>query len=157
MAARSITEKDTVFVDSERRRFRSIDPETALLHQIQIAHERHGVELLVVCDLDGAPVAAAGDEERSFALAAFAAATAKNAPERQVIVTNQGFVIVDVVDARGRTFVVAAQGRFAIPDVSGVSRAVAGAKRILQDGLTIGDAAPIPLVAYGGWGDWSAI
>jgi len=146
--------KPTKCISSERRGTRSSDPETALGLQLEAVVEKLGVEVLVVADLDGAAVASAGDEESVIALAQFAAAAAKERPAARTITTTRGFVHIDLVDARGRTFVLAAFARFEVPSPIGVARAVSGAARILRDGLAIHLEAALPLVERG-WGDWS--
>lgn len=148
--------KPKKFVPTERRGTRSSDPETALGLQLAAVVEKLDVEVLVVADLDGAAVASAGDHEAVIALAQFAAAAAKERPAARTITTNRGFVHIDLVDARGRTFVLAAFARFTVPSPVGVARAVHGAARILRDGLAIHCEAALPLLERG-WGDWSKL
>ena len=143
-----------ICIDAERRRTRSIDPEIALQFQLQTVLEAHDVDVLVIADLDGAPLATAGDEEAAMNLAAFAAGVAKDHPAWQSMVTNQGFIVLQRVEVGIRTWVVAAKARFTLPDRRGIARAVVGTMRILRDGLALDVAAPIPLVSVGGWGDW---
>ena len=153
---RSTHWKPKKFVSSERRGSRSCDPETALGLQLAAVVDKLDVEVLVIADLDGAAVASAGEEDAAIALAEFAAAAAKERPAARTITTTRGFVHVDLVDARGRTFVLAAFARFGVPSPVGVARAVFGAARILRDGLTVQTEAPLPLVERG-WGDWSKL
>jgi hypothetical protein len=143
-----------IYLEGERRRTRSIDPEIALQMQLQAVLDAHEVDVLVIADLDGAPLATAGDTECAIALAAFAAGVAKDHPMWQSMVTNQGFIVVQRVEVGIRTWVVAAQARFNLPDRRGIARAVVGTMRILRDGLALDVAAPIPLVSVGSWGDW---
>jgi hypothetical protein len=143
-----------IYIDGERRRTRSSDPEIALQMQLQTVLEAHDVDVLVIADLDGAPLATAGEAEPAMALAAFAAGVAKDHPLWQSMVTNQGFIVVQRVEVGIRTWVIAAQARFNLPDRRGIARAVVGTMRILRDGLALDVAAPIPLVSVGGWGDW---
>lgn len=152
----ALASKPTKFVPGERRGSRSSDPETALGLQLAAVVEKLDVEVLVVADLDGAAVASAGEEESVLALAQFAAAAAKERPAARTITTTRGFAHIDLVDARGRTFVLAAFARFEIPSPIGVARAVAGAARILRDGLAIHCEAALPLIERG-WGDWSRL
>ena len=160
MAAHSIRStpyKPKKFVPTERRGTRSSDPETALGLQLAAVVEKLDVEVLVVADHDGAAVASAGEEESVIALAQFAAACAKERPAARTITTTRGFVHVDLVDARGRTFVLAAFASFGVPSPIGVARAVAGAARILRDGLAIQlEETALPLTEPG-WGDWSKL
>ena len=148
-------------VDGERRRSRSSDAEIALDLQLAYIVDGLDVDVLVVCDLDGAPVASAGDVDHAIDLAAFAAATAKDhgiiGVAKKAFITTRGFVHLDLIDARGRTFVVAALGKFAVPAPIGMARAVNGAARILENGLTLCAEAPLPLVERGAWGDWSEL
>lgn len=144
-------------IDGERRRFRSSDPETALGLQLRSVVERLDVDVLVVADLDGAPVNSAvcdelGDEE-AIALGQLAASLVKERPSARTVTTTRGFVHVDLVDAGARTWALAAFARHGVPDAIGVARAVAGAARILRDGVMIGSEAPLPLVERG-WGTW---
>jgi hypothetical protein len=143
-----------IYIDGERRRTRSTDPEIALQMQLQTVLEAHDVDVLVIADLDGAALATAGEAEPAMALAAFAAGVAKDHPMWQSMVTNQGFIVVQRVEVGIRTWVIAAQARFNLPDRRGIARAVVGTMRILRDGLALDVAAPIPLVSVGGWGDW---
>ena len=143
-----------ICIDGERRRTRSIDPEIALQMQLQTVLEAHDVDVLVIADLEGAPLATAGEAEPAMALAAFAAAVAKDHPMWQSMVTNQGFIVVQRVEVGIRTWVIAAQARFNLPDRRGIARAVVGTMRILRDGLALDVPAPIPLVSLGSWGDW---
>jgi hypothetical protein len=140
--------------DDERRRRRSIDPEIALQLQLQSVLDAQGVELLVIGDLEGAPLATAGDGDAAIELANFAAGVAKMHRSWQSMVTNQGFVVVQRVEIGVCTWVVAAQARFELPDRRGIARAVEGAMRILRDGVIIAGEAPVPLVKVGGWGEW---
>ncbi len=141
-------------VSSERRRYRSSDPETALGLQLATVVEQLDVDVLLVGDLDGAAVASAGNEDDVIALAQVAAGLIKESPVARTVSTTRGFVHVDLVDARGRSFVLAAFARHAVPHPIAVSRAVAGAARILRDGLSIATEAPLQLLERG-WGDWS--
>ena len=154
---RSSNWKPKKFVSTERRGSRSSDPETALgLQLAAVVGKLDDVEVLVVADLDGACVASAGDEDASIALAQFAAAAAKERLAARTITTTRGFVHVDFVESRGRTFVLAAVASFGVPSPIGVARAVHGASRILKDGLAVQREAALPLVARG-WGDWSKL
>jgi hypothetical protein len=153
-ARSTVTAKPKKFVVAERRRSRSEDPEIALDMQLASIVARLEVDVMVVGDLDGAPVASAGDIDEAIDLAAFAAGLAKETPMRRAVTTTRGFVQIDLVDVCGRTFVVAAYAKHGTPCPVGVARAVAGAARILSDGFTLGRAAPIPLKVLGGWGDW---
>ena len=137
-----------------RRRRRSVDPEIALRLQLRAVFEAHEVDVIVITDLEGAPVAIAGEPDAAMALAEFAAGVAKEHPEWQSMVTNRGFVVVQRVQVGLRAFAVAAQARFTLPDRRGITQAVTGAMRILKDGITLQGEAPIPLVQIGGWGDW---
>ena len=145
------------YVPAERRLSRSDDPETALGLQLRSLVERLEVDALLVCDLDGAAIASAWSESagevEAIALAEFAAATVKERFGAHAVTTTRGFVHVDLVDARGRTFVLAAFAKTSIPAPVAVARAVAGAARILQGGLAIGAETALPLRARG-WGDW---
>lgn len=147
--------KSTVFIESERRRTRSSDAEVALAFQLEHVRAAHAVDCLVIADLDGAPIASAGTEEESIDLAAFVAAAAKDSHRGRSITTTRGFVQVELVDVGGRTFVLGASTRFGVPDPQGIARAVAGAARILIDGVPL--EAPMPLVRFGGWGDWDSM
>lgn len=144
----------TICVDAERREHRSIDPEIALQLQLQRVLDAHDLELIVIGDLDGAAVATAGPGDAAMELAELAAGIAKDHPTWQSMVTSRGFVVVQRVDVRLRTYVVAAQSRFNLPDVRGVARAVEGALRILRHGIALDTPAPMALVCEGGWGDW---
>lgn len=148
--------KPKKFVPAERRRTRSDDPETALTLQLAAVVERLEVDVLTVGDLDGAAIASAGDEAEAIDLAQFAAAAVKERFGAQTITTTRGFVHVDLVEARGRTFVLAAFARHSVPAPIGVARAVAGAARILRPGLAIGTESALPLIERG-WGDWEGI
>jgi hypothetical protein len=150
--------KSKKYVPSERRLARSDDPEIALGMQMSAVVERLEIDVLLVCDLDGAAIASAGDEAEVIDLAQFAAAAVKDSDVSgpRTIVTTRGFVHVDLVDARGRTFVLAAFARHGVPAPIGVARAVAGAARILRQGLTVGSEAALPLIERG-WGDWEGI
>jgi hypothetical protein len=141
-----------IYVDCERRRTRSVDPEIALQMQLQTVLEAHDVDLIVIADLDGAAVATAGDGDSAMDLAQFAAAVAKEHPTWESMVTSQGFVVVQRVEIGLRTWVVAAQARYSLPDRAGIARAVMGTMRIVREGLAV--EAAIPLVQLGGWGDW---
>lgn len=152
-AARSKPKK---CVTSERRKSRSDDPEIALDLQLATVVTKLEVDVLVIADLDGAPVASAGDVDEAISLGAFAAALAKEVPMRRAVTTTRGFVQVDMVEARGRTFVIAAYARHGVPCPVGVARAVAGAGRILKGGLSIDREAPMPLIERG-WGEWPEI
>lgn len=157
MAAHPISrsnQKPKKYVPSERRATRSEDPEIALGLQLASIRERLDVDALTVGDLEGAPVASAGDEAECIDLAQFAAAAIKERFEAQSITTTRGFVHVDLVEARGRTFVLAAFARASVPHPIAVARAVSGAARILRLGLAIGAETALPLVERG-WGDWS--
>jgi hypothetical protein len=145
------------YVTAERRAARSDDTEIALDMQLAAIVAKREVDVLVIADLDGAPVASAGDVDEAILLGAFAAALAKEIPMRRAVTTTRGFVQVDLVESRGRTFVIAAYARHGVPCPVGVARAVGGAARILQGGLTIDREAPLPLVERGGWGDWPEI
>jgi hypothetical protein len=153
---RSTNWKPKKFVSTERRGARSRDPETALGLQLAAVVDKLDVDVLVVADLDGAAVASAGEEDAAMALAEFAAAAAKERIAARTITTTRGFVHIDFVDARGRTFVLAAFARFGVPSPIGVARAVNGAARILKDGLALHTETALPLVARG-WGDWSKL
>lgn len=126
----------------------------ALQLQLQTVFEQHDVDVVVIADLDGACVATAGESEAAMMLADFAAGVARDYPTWRSMVTNRGYVVVQRVEIGIRTFVVAAQARFSLPDLGGITRAVAGVMRILRDGLTVEGEAPMPLVSLGGWGDW---
>lgn len=159
MAAQSIRSfpwKPKKFVASERRRSRSCDPETALGLQLATIVEKLEIDVLVIADFDGACVASAGDETAAMALAELAAGAAKELPAARTITTPRGFMHVDLVDARGRTFILAAFAVHGVPSPVGVARAVHGAARILRDGLTIETEAALPL-SERGWGDWSKL
>jgi hypothetical protein len=143
-----------IYIDGERRRTRSIDPEIALQMQLQTVLEMHDVDILVIADLDGAPLATAGEAEPAMALAAFAAGVAKDYPTWQSMVTNQGFIVIQRVEIGIRTWVIAAQAKYSLPDRRGIARAVMGTMRILKDGLLLCTPAPMPLTQVGGWGDW---
>ena len=54
------------------------------------------------------------------------------------------------------SFVLAAFARHDVPAPIGVARAVAGAARILRDGLAIAGETALPLIERG-WGDWDGI
>jgi len=159
MAAHPISKsssKPKKYVPSERRRARSEDPEIALGMQLSAVVEKLEVDVLLVCDLDGASIASAGEEAEVIDLAQFAAASVKELFGPRTMVTTRGFVHVDLVEARGRTFVLAAFAKHGIPAPIGVARAVAGAARILREGLTIGTETALPLLERG-WGDWEGI
>ncbi|MBI2390619.1 MAG: hypothetical protein HYV09_13600 [Deltaproteobacteria bacterium] len=141
---------------AERRAFRSDDPETALGLQLAAVAEKLAIDALLVGDLDGAAVASAGDEDEVVALAQLAAGLVKQRFGVHAITTTRGFVHVDVVDARGRSYLVCAFARHGVPSPIGVARAVHGAARILRAGLVVGREAPLPLVERG-WGDWDAV
>lgn len=135
-----------IWIERERRSTRSEDPERALQLQLDTVVSAHDLDLLVIADCDGAPVEMSGDPDLGMELADFAAATYKRSPEPQTLVTSRGFVIVAPVQTPVRTFVIAAQGRFAAPDPKGFARALAGVTRILKDGLVLHCEAPMPLV-----------
>ncbi len=156
-AARKRQDRPKKGTETERRRARSDDTEIALDLQLAAIVTKLEVDVLVVADLDGAPVASAGDVDEAIELAAFAAAMAKEIPMRRAVTTTRGFVQVELVESRGRTFAVAAYAKGGVPCPVGVARAVAGAARILQAGLCIDREAPVPLVVQGGWGDWPKI
>ncbi len=159
MAAQSIRPvswKPKKFVSSERRRSRSSDPETALGHQLATIVDKLEVDVMVVADFDGACVASAGHETAAIALAQLAAGAAKEEYAARTITTPKGFIHVDFVDARGRTFILAAFARHGVPSPVGVARAVHGAARILRDGISIEGEAALPL-SERGWGDWSKL
>lgn len=147
--------KPKKFVDGERRRARSSDPEIALGMQLQAIIEKLDIDVMVIADFDGACVESAGDPDEAMRLADFAAGAAKERPAARTITTERGFIHVDLVDARGRTYILAAFARLGIPSPIGVARACSGAARILRDGITI--EAALPLSERGGWGDWSKI
>jgi len=147
--------RDSVYVESERRRTRSDDAEVALAYQLEVVRAEHAVDCVVVADLDGAPIASAGPEAESMDLAEFVAAAAKDSHRSRCITTSRGFVQVELVCTGGRTYVLGASTRFGVPDPSAVVRAVAGVARILRDGVPV--EAPIPLVRFGGWGDWESL
>lgn len=149
-------QKPKKFIPSERRRTRSEDPETALGLQLQSVVERLDVDVLLVGDLDGAAIASAGDEAEVIDLAQFAAAAVKERFGAHALTTTRGFVHIDLVEARGRTFVLAAFAKTSVPAPIGVARAVAGAARILRGGLSIGSESALLLVERG-WGDWEGI
>ncbi len=149
--ARAIEWKPKKCVDGERRHARSDDPETALGLQLASIVARLEVDVLVVADLDGAAVASAGEEHEAIALAQLAAALIKELPMRRSVTTTRGFVHVDLVEARGRTWVLAAFARSGVPAPIGIARAVAGASRILRDGLPVVEA-PLRLSVRGGGG-----
>lgn len=141
---------------AERRAFRSDDPETALGLQLAAVAEKLAIDALLVGDLDGAALASAGDEDEVIALAQLAAALVKQRFGAHALTTTRGFVHVDVVEARGRSWVLCAFARHDVPSPIGVARAVNGAARILRAGVAIGNEAPLPLLERG-WGDWDAI
>jgi hypothetical protein len=147
--------KSTVYIEAERRRTRSSDAEVALAFQLEHVRAAHAVDCVVVADLDGAAIASAGTEEESIDLAAFVAAAAKDSHRGRNITTTRGFVQVELVTVGARTFVLGASTRFGVPDPSGIARAVAGIARILLEGIPV--EAPIPLVRFGGWGDWDSM
>jgi hypothetical protein len=149
------SQRDTVYVDAERRRTRSSDAEVALAFQLEVVRAEYAVDCVVVADLEGAAIASAGPEAESIDLAEFVGAAAKDSHRSRCITTSRGFVQVELVHSAGRTFVLGASTRFGVPDPTGVVRAVAGAARILRDGIPV--EAPIPLVRFGGWGDWEAL
>jgi hypothetical protein len=156
MAAQSlkfVEWKPKKFVASERRRARSSDPEIALGLQLQAIVEKLDIDVMVIADFDGACVESAGDPDEAMRLADFAAGAAKARPAARTITTERGFIHVDLVDARGRTYILAAFAKHGVPSPIGVARACNGASRILRDGLTI--EAALPLTERGGWGDWS--
>jgi ribose 5-phosphate isomerase len=135
-----------VWVERERRTTRSEDPERALMLQLDAVVTAHDLDLLVIADSDGTPVEMSGDPDLGLELADFAAASFKRTPETQTLVTSRGFVVVAPVQTPVRTFVIAAQGRWSIPDPKGFARALAGVTRILKDGLFLHCEAPLPLV-----------
>ena len=147
--------KPKKFVDGERRRARSSDPEIALGMQLRAIVEKLEIDVMVVADFDGACVESAGDPTEAMALADFAAGAAKDRPAARTITTERGFIHVDLVDARGRTFILAAFAKHGVPSPIGVARACSGVSRILRDGLTI--EAALPLTERGSWGDWSKL
>ena len=128
---------DAVRPATERRRVRSSDPLSALELQLGAVYDAGDVESIVITDLDGTPVASAGEPDDAQALASFAAAVMREVPIGRSLTTTRGFVHVALVPAGRRMFAVAAHARFAVPSPAGVSRAVAGACRILRnDSLT---------------------
>ncbi|MGZ3453655.1 MAG: hypothetical protein ACXWUG_07050 [Polyangiales bacterium] len=162
MAAHSISAshlpaKKKKCIDGERRRARSNDPETALGMQFHAVIEKLAIDILVMADFDGAAVNSAVSADLSdddaIALAELTAALIKESPAARTVTTTRGFVHVDTVEAKGRTFALGAFARHGIPEPIGVARAVAGAARILRDGLAFSVEAPMPLVERG-WGDW---
>lgn len=146
--------KPKKFVDGERRRSRSSDPEIALTRQLETIVDKLDIDVMVVADFDGACVTSAGNADEAMALADFAAGAAKERPAARTITTERGFIHVDLVDARGRTYILAAFAKHGVPSPIGVARAVNGASRILREGLTIEAALPL---TERGWGDWSKL
>jgi len=122
---------------SERRRVRSSDTLTALDLQLKAVMQTCEVQSLVITDLDGTPIASAGELEDVFALASFAASVLREIPLGRALTTTRGFVQVDLVRAGPRMVGVAAHSRFGVPSPEGVSRAVQGATRILRSGLSV--------------------
>jgi hypothetical protein len=157
---RQISSKRKKCVDGERRRTRSDDPETALGMQFHAVIEKLAIDILVMADFDGAAVNSAVSPELSdedaIALAQLTAALIKESPTARTVATNRGFVHVDTVEARGRTYALGVFARHGIPEPIGVARAVAGASRILRDGLSFSTEAALPLVERG-WGTWEDI
>jgi hypothetical protein len=149
--------RPTVCIDGERRSRRSVDPEIALQLQLQHVATRQDLDLLVVADLDGAPVATAGPIDDAIELADLAARVAHEYDTWQSMVASRGYVCVTRVEIGFRRFCVAAQSRFALPDRAAIGRALEGTMRILAGGLYVDAQAPIPLVSLGGWGDWDAL
>ena len=148
--------KETRWVDGERRRTRSEDPETALEQQLRSIVDKLDIDVLVVADREGAPLASAGDANAAINLAQLAIALIKDLPMSRGVTTTRGFVHVDRVQVGLFEVVVAAMTCHGVPDPIGVARAVGGVGRILRDGLRL-DAAPLPLVVRGGWGDWGDV
>ncbi len=134
-----------VWIEHERRSSRSEDPERALQLQLDAVVSSHDLDLLVIADSDGAPVEMSGDPDLGMELAQFAAASFRKAAEARTYATSRGFVVVAPLQTPVRTFVIAAQGRFAIPDPQGFTRALRGVERILKDGLFVQCEAPLPL------------
>ena len=153
---RTVDWKPKKFVTSERRQARSSDPEIALGMQLATIVEKLDVDVIVIADFDGACVASAGDEAAAVELADFAAGAAKDQSRARAITTERGFIHVDLVEARGRTFILAAFAAHGVPSAVGVARAVHGAARILRDGLIVQTEAALPLLERG-WGDWSSV
>jgi ribose 5-phosphate isomerase len=145
-SASSASARPTVWIDRERRGSRSEDPERALQLQLDAVVAEHELDLLVIADSDGAPVEMSGDPDLGMELAQYAAAAFRKHPETQTHVTSRGFLVVAPVQTPVRTFVIAAQGRWSIPDPQGFSRALAGVTRILKDGLFVHCEAPMALV-----------
>jgi hypothetical protein len=164
MAAHAVrdlpVQKPKKCIDGERRRARSNDPETALGMQFAAVVEKLAIDVLVMADFDGAAVNSAFgpdlSEDDAIALAELCAALIKESPTARTVTTTRGFVHVDTVESRGRTYVLGAFARHGIPEPVGVARAVAGASRILREGLSFSHEAPLPLVERG-WGDWDDI
>jgi hypothetical protein len=160
VTSNGVTSKRKKCIDGERRRARSNDPETALGMQFHAVIEKLAIDILVMADFDGAAVnSAVGpdlSDEDAIALAELTAALIKESPAARTVTTNRGFVHVDTVEAKGRTYALGAFARHGIPEPVGVARAVAGAARILRDGLAFSVEAPLPLVERG-WGHWDDI
>lgn len=155
-AAARLEPKPKKFIDGERRRVRSDDPETALSFQLEAVVQKTDVDVLVVADFDGAPIASAGDPQLAMDLAQLGVALLKELPLERGVTTTRGFVHVDRVRVGPRDFVVAALRRASVPDPIGMARAVHGAARILAEGLPLVEA-PLPLSVRGSWGDWDEI
>ncbi len=157
MSAAERIQKPKKFIAAERRRVRSDDPETALSLHLQAIVEKLEVDVLVVSDFDGAPVASAGEPHAAMDLAQLGVALLKELPLERGVTTTRGFVHVDRVRVGMRELVVAAMSRAAVPDPIGIARAVHGAARILAEGLTWASEAAIPLSVRGGWGEWDEV
>ncbi|GAC1352098.1 MAG: hypothetical protein NVSMB1_11600 [Polyangiales bacterium] len=102
----------------------------------------------MITDYDGTPLATAGDLNEAHSVAEFAVAIAKEKGLRlpHAISTTRGFVHVATLRALGRTFLVAAYSRTAPVNPVSIARIVFGAPRIMREGLSIHQAAVIPLV-----------
>ena len=128
---------DAASPTTERRRVRSSDTLTALDIQLKAVMETCDVQSLVITDLDGTPIASAGELEDLFALASFAATVLREIPLGCALTTTRGFVQVELVRVGPRMVAVAAHARFGVPSPAGVSRAVQGATRILRSGVSV--------------------
>jgi hypothetical protein len=144
--ASSTLVRPKVWIESERRTSRSDDPERALQLQLDAVLASHDLDLLVVADCDGTPIEMSGDPDLGMELADFAAAVFKKSGDAQTLVTSRGFVVVAPVQTALKTYVIAAQGRWSVPDMAGFARALAGVERILRAGVFVRCAVAMPLV-----------
>jgi hypothetical protein len=116
-------------VSEMRLRVAPQDGATTLALSLASVRAAHRLDVLALCDLDGALLASAGDAHAAAELAPLAASAARETPERRAAILPRLGVIVDVIESgvRGRdarTWVVAATATDPFRDVSAIVAAV---------------------------------